>query len=69
MNYMGKTLKGTPEMVQRNPDGIAVVRVNENGLQSPDGKPEFFFRENVPPVQVQVDPAVRTAEEVKNQLF
>jgi len=69
INYMSKTLKGTPEMVLRNPEGIAVARVNENGLQSPDGKPEFFFRENVPPVQVQVDPAVRTAEEVKNQLF
>jgi hypothetical protein len=56
-------------MVLRSPEGIAVAKVNENGFQSPDGKPEFFFRENVPPMQVQSDPTARTAEEVKNQLF
>jgi penicillin-binding protein 1A len=69
MNYMGKALKGTPEMVQRNPEGVVVVKVNENGLQSPDGRPEFFFRENVPPEQGPVDPGVRTTEDVRNQLF
>jgi penicillin-binding protein 1A len=69
MSYMGKALKGTPEMFQRNPEGVVMVRVNENGLQSPDGKPEFFFRENLPPEQGPVDPGVRTAEDVKNQLF
>jgi len=69
MSYMGKALKGTPEMFQRNPEGVVTVRVNENGLQSPDGKPEFFFRENLPPEQAPADPGVRTAEEVKNQLF
>jgi len=69
MSYMGKALKGTPEMFQRNPEGVVMARVNENGLQSPDGKPEFFFRENLPPEQAPGDPGVRTAEEVKNQLF
>jgi len=69
MSYMGKALKGTPEMSQRNPEGVVMVKVNENGLQSPDGKPEFFFRENLPPEQAPGDPGVRTAEEVKNQLF
>jgi penicillin-binding protein 1A len=69
MSYMGKALKGTPEMFQRNPEGVVMVRVNENGLQAPDGKPEFFFRENLPSEQAPVDPGVRTAEEVKNQLF
>jgi penicillin-binding protein 1A len=69
MNYMARALKGTPEMVQRNPEGVVVVKVNENGLQSPDGRPEFFFRENVPPQQGPVDPAVRTTEDVRNQLF
>jgi penicillin-binding protein 1A len=69
MNYMGKALKGTPEMVQRNPEGVVVVKVNENGLQSPDGRPEFFFRENVPPEQGPVDPGVRTTEDARNQLF
>ncbi len=69
MSYIGKALKGTPEMFQRNPEGVVMVKVNENGLQSPDGKPEFFFRENLPPEQAPGDPGVRTAEEVKNQLF
>src|SRR6266851_2975797 len=69
MSYMGKALKGTPEMFQRNPEGVVMARVNENGLQSPDGKPEFFFRENLPPEQAPGDPGVHTAEEVKNQLF
>jgi len=69
MSYMGKALKGIPEMVQRNPEGVVVVKVNENGLQSPDGRPEFFFRENVPPEQGPVDPGVRTTEDARNQLF
>ncbi|HMH18185.1 MAG TPA: penicillin-binding protein 1A [Burkholderiales bacterium] len=69
MSYMAKALKGAPEMFQRNPEGIVTAKVNENGLQSPDGRPEFFFRENVPPEQGPVDPGVRTAEDVKNQLF
>src|SRR5712671_2760423 len=69
MSYMGKALKGTPEMVQRNPEGVVVIKVNENGLQSPDGRPEFFFRENVPPEQGPVDPGVRTTEDARNQLF
>ncbi len=69
MSYMAKALKGMPEMAQRNPEGVVVVKVNENGLQSPDGRPEFFFRENVPPEQGPVDPGVRTTEDVRNQLF
>src|SRR5213083_89398 len=69
MSYMARALKGTPEMVMRNPEGVVVVKVNENGLQSPDGRPEFFFRENVPPEQGPVDPGVRTTEDARNQLF
>jgi penicillin-binding protein 1A len=69
MSYMAKALKGTPEMFQRNPEGVVTVKVNENGLQSADGRPELFFRENVPPEQGPVEPGVRTAEDVKNQLF
>ncbi|HEY6239213.1 MAG TPA: penicillin-binding protein 1A [Burkholderiales bacterium] len=69
MSYMAKALKGTPEMFQRNPEGVVTVKVNENGLQSADGRPELFFRENVPPEQGPIEPGVRTAEDVKNQLF
>jgi penicillin-binding protein 1A len=69
MSYMSKALKGTPEMFQRSPEGIVVAKVNDNGLQSPDGRPELFFRENVPAEQGPADAGVRTAEDVRNQLF
>jgi penicillin-binding protein 1A len=69
MSYMGKVLKDTPEMALRIPEGIVTAKVNENGLQSPDGRPEIFFRENVPPLQGPADPVQRTPEDVKNQLF
>ena len=70
MSYMSKALKGVPEMFQRPPEGVTSVKVNENGLQSPDGRSEFFFRENVPAQQPAGDSTMtRTPEEVKNQLF
>ena len=69
MSYMGKTLKGVPEMFQRSPEGIVIAKVNESGLQSPDGRPELFFRENVPAEQGPADSGVRTTEDVRNQLF
>jgi hypothetical protein len=56
-------------MFQRSPEGIVVAKVNENGLQVPDGRPELFFRENVPAEQGQADAGVRTADDVRNQLF
>ena len=64
-----KALKGIPEMAQRVPEGVVAVKVNEGGLQVPDGKSEFFYRENLPPAQGPVDSTTRTPEEVKNQLF
>jgi penicillin-binding protein 1A len=69
MDYMRAALKGVPEMGLRVPEGVVTARVNDNGLQSSDGRPEYFFRENVPPAQGPVDPAQRTPEDVKNQLF
>ncbi len=68
-SYMAKALKGVPEMGQHMPEGVVAARVNENGLQSPDGRPEFFFRENVPPAQGPGESTIRTPDEVKNQLF
>jgi penicillin-binding protein 1A len=69
MSYMSRALRGVPEMFQRSPEGIVIAKVNENGLQSPDGRPELFFRENVPADQGPADAGVRTAEDVRNQLF
>jgi penicillin-binding protein 1A len=69
MDYMSKALVGAPVMVMNAPEGVVSARVNENGLQAPDGRPEYFFRENVPPEQPPVEVAPNNAEEVKNQLF
>jgi len=67
IGYMSKALKGIPEMYQPVPDGIVTAKVNAAGQQAPDGRPEFFYRENVP--QESRDTASRTPEEVRNQLF
>jgi penicillin-binding protein 1A len=69
MSYMAAALKGAPELAQRMPEGIVLAKVNENGMQSPDGRPEIFFRENVPAEQGPAEPGTRTSEDVKNQLF
>ena len=69
MSYMAVALKGVPELAQRMPAGVVSVKVNENGLQAPDGRPELFFRENVPAEQGPAEPGARNSEEVKNQLF
>ena len=44
-------------------------RSTRTALQAPDGRPELFFRENVPAEQGPADAGVRTAEDVRNQLF
>jgi penicillin-binding protein 1A len=69
MDYMSKALVGAPVMVMNAPEGVVSARVNENGLQAPDGRPEYFFRENVPPEQPPPDVTPSNPEEVKNQLF
>lgn len=68
-SYMAKALKGVPEMGQQVPEGVLAARVNENGLLSPVGRQEYFFRENVPPPQGPGESTIRTPDEVKNQLF
>ena len=69
ISYMAKALKGAPEVFQPMPEGVVSAKVNENGLQSADGKPEVFFRENLPPEQGAAAAGVRTPEDVRNQLF
>ncbi len=69
MSYMAQALAETREMFQAMPAGVVSVKVGDNGLQSADGKPEFFFQENLPPEQGAGDSGARTPDEVKNQLF
>ena len=67
IGYMGKVLKSIPEMYLPVPDGIVTAKVNSAGQQSAEGRPEFFYRENVP--QESQDTASRSPEDVRNQLF
>ena len=70
MGYMSQALKGVPEVFMPVPDGITQARVNESGKRSSDGKPEFFYQENVPAEQQALpDPFGRGKDEVTNQLF
>jgi penicillin-binding protein 1A len=59
MNYMGAALKGVDEMFQQVPNGVVRIKVGaETGLASPDSTlSEYFYRENVPPLEpVAPDP-------------
>jgi len=74
MAYMGRVLKGVPEIQPEVPQGIVSVRIDpETGLQSPDGFiAEYFYREFLPPEQPTATAeraTTRTPEEVRSQLF
>jgi len=69
MGFMGKALKNVAESAMPVPDGVVSVKVNEAGRQSPDGKPEFFMRETLPPEAAAAESSPRTPDEVKSQLF
>ena len=67
MGYMGKVLRNIPESFVAMPEGVTIARVNESGQLAPDGKPEFFYPENLPPPQG--NGGSRSPEDVRNQLF
>jgi len=67
IGYMSKALKGVPEAGMPVPEGITTARVNEAGHLSSEGKPEFFYPENLP--APQGDGGGRPSEDVRNQLF
>lgn len=68
MGYMSKVLKEFPDEPKAVPEGIVSVKVNETGQQSPNGRPEFFLRESLPPEASAAD-ASKSPEEVRNQLY
>ncbi len=69
IEYMGRALKEVPEVFMPVPQGIVTARVNDSGQRAPDGRPEFFYLENLPPEQAMAEPLGRSPDEVKNQLF
>ena len=75
MSFMGKVLKGVPEVPLKQPDGVVTARINpENGLREGDDKgglQEYFYAEFPPRQREDVaTPGATTApREVRNQLF
>jgi penicillin-binding protein 1A len=48
MDYMGRALKDVPEVFMPVPEGIVSARVNESGQRAAEGRPEYFYLENIP---------------------
>jgi len=59
---MGKVLKGVPEDAPPAPEGV--VSVNRES-----GKPEFYYRENVPDERQSPTEEGGAKDDVKNQIF
>lgn len=71
MDYMSKALKGVAEMFQSVPPGVVSVRVNaQTGLPDSDGTlSDYFYRENIPPVQKPDAPETGTRAPVQSRAF
>ena len=75
MNFMGKVLKGVPELPLLPPEGVLVARINpETGLREPDdrsGIVEYFYSEFPPKLREDAlaPGTARVPGEIRNQLF
>jgi penicillin-binding protein 1A len=70
MDYMGDTLKKTPEAVYTMPDNMVAARINNNGTRDENGElVEYFYQENLPAEQPVAPPEKLQKETVKDQLF
>jgi penicillin-binding protein 1A len=70
MGYMGKMLKGVPEVEYTVPEHMITARINENGLRDPNGTHlEYFYEENPPPEQGSTVPEESKPAAQNDQLF
>lgn len=72
MSYMEKVLRDVPQATYTAPDGIVTARINESGHRDDNGsRVEYFYKENVPSVQVAPNPSEATPQTdiIKDQLF
>ncbi|MBI4937524.1 MAG: penicillin-binding protein 1A [Nitrosomonadales bacterium] len=70
MEYMGEVLKDLPEVVYGVPDNVVSARINSSGLRDADGDTvEYFYQENLPPIQLAAPAGQQQNEKVKDQLF
>jgi penicillin-binding protein 1A len=76
MAYMGKVLKGEPEVDLEPPAGIVALNIDPvTGMRDPDGRNktvEFFYQETLPGGGAEGRnnrDSARPTEDVKNQIF
>ena len=69
MMYMGKVLKGQPEITPPVPEGVVVVNIDGAGKRAGDGKPEYYYQENVPQERPSWNEEGGAKEDVKNEIF
>ncbi len=69
MNYMGRALKGEPEIAPSAPDGVVSVIIDPaSGKRSSAGRAEFFYQENLPSERPSWGDE-GAGEDVKSQIF
>lgn len=69
MGYMGRALKGVPEIAPSAPDGVVSVIIDPaSGKRSSEGKLEFFYQENLPSERPSWGDE-GAGEDVKSQIF
>ena len=69
MSYMGRALKGVAETAPTAPEGVVSALIDPaSGKRSSEGKPEFFFKENIPSERPSWGDE-GAGEDVKSQIF
>jgi penicillin-binding protein 1A len=71
MAFMGKMLKGVPEIPLKPPEGVVVAKINaETGMRDDGGIPEYFYAEFTPHRdESTATPGKESPREIRNQLF
>ncbi len=72
MAFMGKVLKGVPEIPLKPPEGVVIAKINaETGMRDDAGGiPEYFYAEFTPHKdESAATPGKESPREIRNQLF
>ncbi|MBI5751625.1 MAG: penicillin-binding protein 1A [Hydrogenophilales bacterium] len=69
ISYMGRALKGVPEIAPPAPDGVVSVIIDPaSGKRASEGRAEFFYQENLPSERPSWGDE-GAGEDVKSQIF
>jgi len=74
MGYMGRVLKGVPEVEYHMPDNMVAARIDDNGHRDDNGpRLEYFYKENVPGEQNAAPggeaPLAKPVDAIRDQLL